>query len=158
MIPLCVHDPVNILQCETFTKRLEREQEVLKQDSILGESIDQLTKRDHKRGPPKTGGKRTEKPAPGTMPTRPPQPTCMKCGKGPHSKYVCPARAVTCRKCHKVGHYQEVCLNTRVRENPTEMNFLGAVGGSEQDTNPWMVSLKLNGKPAQLKIDTGADT
>ena len=139
---------------------VKREQAALKQDDITGESIDRLWT---KRPPYRPGGRKQDDALAPPTSTRAPHPTCMKCGRGPHSKYVCPTRAATCNKCHKVGHYGECCRNKAVREVSSECAqeeasaFLGAVGESKDDSNPWKVSLKLNSVPVELKIDTGAE-
>ena len=143
----------------TPTRDVKREQAALKQDDITGESIDRLWT---KRPPYRPGGRKQDDAlAPPTF-TRAPHPTCMKCGRGPHSKYVCPARAATCNKCPKVGHNGDCCRNKAVREVSSECAqeasaFLGAMGESKDDSNPWKVSLKLNSVPVELKIDTGAE-
>ena len=92
---------------------------------------------------------------------------CSRCGKYPaHDKQHCPARDATCRKCKKRGHFQAVCRSARVGgiQGNTEMGdgldsaFLGSVEEQCEDkNNPWTVTLKLDGKPVDLRIDTGAE-
>ena len=41
-------------------------------------------------------------------------------------------------------------------QKETEEAFLGTVQNSE-NTNPWAITLLVNGKPVEFKIDTGAD-
>ena len=40
---------------------------------------------------------------------QPNQPSCTRCGKGPHPCSVCPAREAISHKCTKKGHYSSVC-------------------------------------------------
>ena len=96
-------------------------------------------------------------------PTRP-QPSaskptmCSRCGRSPtHSRQQCPAKEETCHKCGKRGHFQAMC-RSRISEigATDEEAFMGVVQNSEH-SNPWTITLLLNGKPQVFKIDTGAD-
>ena len=79
------------------------------------------------------------------------------------------ANVVTCHKCKKCGHFQAACrlakfgsIQTDTDSSPEDVDLGSAflhVGAVEQqcpnDTNPWAVTLSLNGKPVNLRIDTG---
>ena len=83
---------------------------------------------------------------------------CGRCGKSPdHSREKCPARDAVCRKCDKKGHYAVVCKSKPVNEiSGAEVDFLGAIQTSE-NSQPWMVKLRVNGTQMTFKLDTGAD-
>ena len=94
-------------------------------------------------------------------------PACSRCGRKPvHDRQHCPARDAVCRKCRKRGHFQAVCRSSpqvgtvtaeesknQSQEDPNDA-FMGVV--QEQD-NPWVVTLHLNGHPIHFCIDTGAE-
>ena len=92
---------------------------------------------------------------------------CSRCGKYPaHDRQHCPARDATCRKCKKRGHFQAVCRSARVGgiQVNAEMGesldsaFLGSVEEQcESKSDPWKVTLSLEGKPVNLHIATGAE-
>ena len=46
--------------------------------------------------------------------SRPPQQrrqqVCTRCGRGTHSRQVCPAKEATCHKCNKKGHYSSIAI------------------------------------------------
>ena len=95
-------------------------------------------------------------------PPRQPQPqqkppkTCSRCGRSPeHSRQHCPAREETCHKCGKRGHFQIMCSSNVSVVESTDDAFMGAV--ESDHTNPWVVTLLVNGKSLEFKIDTGAD-
>nr|XP_042908526.1 uncharacterized protein K02A2.6-like [Parasteatoda tepidariorum] len=82
---------------------------------------------------------------------------CKWCGKQPHEKRNCPAKDSNCRKCKKRGHWDNVCLSTIKRVNELcDAGFVGLVG-STQNTDEWVVPVKILGKCIQFKIDSGAD-
>ncbi len=95
-----------------------------------------------------------------TAPTHQKLKCCTRCGRPPtHNREQYPAKEATCHKCGKTGHFQTACrssANVRTVESLNQEAFMGAVQDSKQ-TNPWMVALTVNGKPLELKIDTGAD-
>ena len=92
-----------------------------------------------------------------------PSNSCSRCGRFPgHPRQQCPARDETCHKCGKRGHFQAMCRSkpggrkvSSVEVNDQEA-FMGVVQDSEHN-NPWVITLLLNGKPQEFKIDTGAD-
>ena len=93
---------------------------------------------------------------------------CSRCGKYPaHDRQHCPAKDATCHKCNKRGHFQTVCKSAakvggvQAHSEPGDSShdaFLGMLGEqSAQESNPWAVTLKLQGKSVDLHIDTGAE-
>ena len=106
---------------------------------------------------------------------------CSRCGRTPaHDRQHCPARDVSCHKCGKIGHFQSVCRSARVsnvdtgtdypREDEVNVDtgtdypsedeaFLGGVEATIATTssNPWTVTVNVNGTPLELHIDTGAE-
>ena len=92
-----------------------------------------------------------------------PQDVCPWCGRRPaHSKAQCPAKDQLCNNCHKRGHYKSVCRSTAkvggigASSEEEKTVFLGAVTHNTKD-DPWAVEMLLQGKPATLHIDTGAE-
>ena len=89
-----------------------------------------------------------------------PKPSrCTRCGRTPtHSRQGCPARDEKCHKCGKKGHFQAMCRSSRnvgEVQKKTDEAFFGTVQNSK-NTNPWAITLLVNGKPVEFKIDTGA--
>ena len=87
--------------------------------------------------------------------------TCSRCGRSPiHSRQQCPAKDELCHKCGRKGHFQSMCRTRGAVRSVTSASekeaFMGAVQDSEH-TDPWMITLSVNGKPVEFKIDTGAD-
>ena len=41
------------------------------------------------------------------------EPKCTRCGKGPHTKQICPAKEATCYRCSRKGHYAAVFFQDR---------------------------------------------
>jgi hypothetical protein len=90
---------------------------------------------------------------------------CLWCGKTPHPRDKCPARASVCRKCEKKGHWDVVCQSQRApkpkHHAPQQKSvnavdvFLGSV--EQSSTKGWNVDLTICGKPISFRIDTGAD-
>ena len=78
-----------------------------------------------------------------------------------HVPEICPARGKRCSRCHETGHFAVVYRSVReVTSNSGGNNqqfFLGAVNSLDEFEEPWNVVLHINRKPAQFKIDTGAD-
>ena len=66
-----------------------------------------------------------------------------------------------CHKCTKRGHFASVCRTpARVRDIHEDTNtFLGGVSTPETDNNnnPWRMSIRLNNTPTEFDIDTGAE-
>ncbi|KAL5020662.1 hypothetical protein ScPMuIL_002255, partial [Solemya velum] len=84
--------------------------------------------------------------------------SCSRCGFSPsHPREKCPARDKTCSRCHARGHFIRCCrLNISEIDSKMDTLFLGTIGSDENST-PWMVDVKLNGSVVNFKIDTGAD-
>eukprot|EP00731_Ephydatia_muelleri_P032552 Em0024g96a len=85
---------------------------------------------------------------------------CIKCGKGQHPWYTCPAKESVCHKCKRRGHYGSQCLSKTVAElQPDESNldraFLDTLTQNSPET--WRVKLKLANQTLEFKIDTGAE-
>ena len=103
-----------------------------------------------------------EKPKRDTPPRLPQKPqVCSRCGKSPqHSRQQCPARDKECLKCGRKGHFKAMCRSrTAVRtvESTKDDNaFMGTVH-EHRNANPWSITLSMNGKPMEFRIDTGAD-
>ncbi len=97
-------------------------------------------------------------------PPKPPQKPkgCPRCGRAPvHGRQQCPAKEETCHKCGKRGHFKVMCrsrdsIGAVESVTQDEIAFMGAVQDSES-TNPWVITVSVNGKPLEFTIDTGAD-
>jgi hypothetical protein len=109
-------------------------------------------------------GGRGGTPAGSKQPQSQQQSACTRCGRRPaHDKAQCPARNQTSNKCKKLGHFAAVCRTSKkVRNVQTNQDsaeedaFLGTVSHESSDAD-WTIELTLQGKPAQLHIDTGAE-
>ena len=85
---------------------------------------------------------------------------CIKCGKGQHPWYLCPAKDSVCHKCKRKGHFSSQCLSKTVAEvQPDESYvdtaFLDTLSHNSSET--WRVKLRLCGQMLEFKIDTGAE-
>ena len=97
-----------------------------------------------------------------TKPAKPKQTPkqCIKCGKGQHPWYTCPAKESVCHKCKRRGHYGSQCLSKTVAElQPDESNLDSAFLDTLIQNSPetWRVKLKLANQTLEFKIDTGAE-
>ena len=87
---------------------------------------------------------------------------CSRCGKGPHPRQSCPARAAVCHNCKKKGHYSSQCFSaksdTEVAKTNTvyDTSYLTAVAAG-QSTISWTATVTLNGHEMAFKLDTGAE-
>ena len=84
---------------------------------------------------------------------------CTRCGRSPpHSREQCPAREETCHKCNKKGHFKSMCCTKGVKaiDAKDSKTFMGVIKQS-RTSNPWSITLLVNGTPVDFKIDTGAD-
>ncbi|UYV69722.1 hypothetical protein LAZ67_7000457 [Cordylochernes scorpioides] len=80
---------------------------------------------------------------------------CTRCGNSNnHDWKNCPAMNSYCNKCMKKGHYAKVCRSEAINEIKSEIAFLGSV---EDNSKKWIVSIKVNNRQVNFKIDTGAD-
>ena len=65
-----------------------------------------------------------------------------------------------CRTCGKKGHFQRACRSKKISsidESPVQQDdsfYLGVVSDNKE---PWSVTLRLNGRPTDFCIDTGAE-
>ena len=109
-------------------------------------------------------------------------PTCYRCG-GPHLANKCRHKDTQCRYCKKKGHLAKVCRaksrdSTPTQKQPPKTNFmqnlpaqeesgqhestsgdeysLNAVQGKRASPPPFTLSLKINGTPVEMEVDTGA--
>lgn len=88
------------------------------------------------------------------------QPMCSRCGRGNHPRQQCPARDAECHKCHKLGHFERLCRTKSVAEvrDPEPLDdfaYLNTVGSDRSAM--WTVTVSVNGRPSQFKVDTGAE-
>ena len=146
--------------------QIAREYEAIKKQQTLIRNDFQDDKSEHKpelhyverRRPFKPKGK----PRNATSPTQQQKSKkCTRCGRTPaHGKEQCPAREELCHKCGKKGHFMVMC-RTRgavrtVESTKDDEAFMGMVQQSK-GSSPWSITLSVNGKPVEFKIDTGAD-
>ena len=87
---------------------------------------------------------------------------CSRCNRPHTSSETCPATGAKCSKCKKKGHFAVVCRTvvgevTRTSEETSQHFFLGAIKSGTSEEEPWSITLRINQKPVQFKIDTGAD-
>ena len=72
----------------------------------------------------------------------------------------CPARDVDCRKCNKHGHFEKVCHSTVQAEcavdTPIDAMYLDTFNSS-RFSDTWSAEVRVNDKPIEFRIDTGAD-
>lgn len=120
-----------------------------------------------------------------TKKSRSNQSTCSFCGTK-HAPKKCPAYRVTCRYCSKIGHYDTVCRQKYFTQKKNvhaveqdedqsesedsedtvyrEVNDLNTLDSSKEiddvktsdNKDEWRVTVKICGKDATYKIDTGA--
>ena len=103
--------------------------------------------------------------------------TCFCCGKVGHKCEQCRLKHATCRWCSKTGHLLRVCRSKPGAEwkqgqsrkksvHHLEESPEGSLVDSEDSNDlysitsakprPYRVDIKVNGKPTQMEIDTGA--
>ena len=149
--------------------QMAREYEAIKKQPTLIRNDFQDDKSEHKSNKPelhyverKRPFKPKGKPKNATPPTQQQKSKkCTRCGRTPaHGKEQCPARELLCHKCGKKGHFMVMC-RTRgavrtVESTKDDEAFMGMVQQSK-GSSPWSITLSVNGKPVEFKIDTGAD-
>ncbi|XP_064475528.1 uncharacterized protein K02A2.6-like [Ornithodoros turicata] len=95
---------------------------------------------------------------------------CKWCGSRQfHQRTDCPAQGKTCNLCKKLGHFASVCKSaspshksgTRRRQQgkarrAVEEVFLGDIR-NPSSSDAWYIIAKVDGKPVNFKVDTGAD-
>ena len=86
------------------------------------------------------------------------QKHCMRCGKEPHPRNMCPARYATCLKCGKKGHYGAQCRSKHLDESGLETAFLDATSSPANET-AWYTDIGVGEKRevVTFKLDTGAE-
>ena len=157
------------LTLENAVRMAHEDETIRKQQSLLRNDFQEQGKSKDKPeldyGQRKKPYKSSWKPRNTTPPGTQQQPKkCTRCGRSPaHNRQQCPAREETCHKCGKKGHFQSMCCTKGVEaiaatesEDSEDTGFLGMVQQS-QGSNPWSVTLSVNGTPVDFKIDTGAD-
>ena len=88
---------------------------------------------------------------------------CTCCGRGPHSKERCPARAATCHACQKKGHYRAMCHSKTVAaldaeeefEEEEEEAYLNEINSNGQAC--WTAKIRVCSQDIPFKLDTGAE-
>ncbi|XP_070397463.1 uncharacterized protein [Dermacentor albipictus] len=94
------------------------------------------------------------------------QGNCYRCGSAKHASRLCPHVAAICFKCDKKGHIQRMCqANKRTTKGARRnaMKGLSPVQASvsvkgivSPGTEPIKISVKVQGVPLEMKLDTGA--
>ena len=98
---------------------------------------------------------------------------CRRCGKGSHSRHLCPTMEAQCFRCNRRGYFSSQCLLTTVasdarnlQELTTETNMTDdstikaaylntcMVDGSKK---VWEIDVNINCKAVTCKVDTGAE-
>ena len=81
------------------------------------------------------------------------QQVCTQCGKGVHSRNICPAKKAIC--------HSAVCRTKAVATvsgEPLETAYLDTVErDSSSPHQPWICHINVNNIPIAFKIDTGAE-
>ena len=94
---------------------------------------------------------------------------CGRCGTGHTRQQPCPAMGAECLKCGRRNHFARVCRTKAQRKQRPKVHGIGqdssdedesgmfvAVIEKDMDTKDWKATVKLNGQPTTLKLDTGA--
>ena len=119
--------------------------------------------------------RRNTKPASAT-----PLKLCYRCGQADHQHSKCPHKEATCHFCHKKGHLSRVCCSkartargsvgkakppsqqahavTAAEKDSNQGELqLFHIGHKQSKTKPLLCTPAIEGKPAEMEIDTGAD-
>ena len=89
---------------------------------------------------------------------------CSRCGRGPHSRHMCPAKDATCHACKKKGHFKSQCYSTKAiadiitfknEYDNSDITFLNTIDSAEDNT--WNKTILVEGKQVCFKLDTGAE-
>ena len=86
---------------------------------------------------------------------------CSRCGKGQHSRDICPAKDAVCHNCQKRGHYSSRCYKKSVAgivandHSDSDSVFLDTIR-SGSDTS-WSSEVQMCDKIVRFKLDTGAE-
>jgi transposase InsO family protein len=95
---------------------------------------------------------------------------CIKCGRNNHNSKHCriDSNNLKCGYCGKLGHVEKVCLKRLMSENKgvksidTEDSLLHdqftiyEIDNTDQDTEKFIVQVKINNKIQQFEVDSGA--
>jgi len=163
------------LTLEKATRAVRQVESIKKQQSLLrndfqdsressksGHAVEYLegVKPLNRQGGAKRKPRKTAQHATPRSSSKPPA-RCTRCGRSPlHARQQCPAKDEKCHKCGKKGHFRSMCRsgNSVNEVQQEEQAFMGLVQNSESTMiNPWAVTLFVNGKPLEFKINTGAD-
>ncbi|XP_064469924.1 uncharacterized protein LOC135384661 [Ornithodoros turicata] len=79
--------------------------------------------------------------------------TCSFCGREPHTRSACPAKAALCRLCHKRGHFAIVCRARRSKN----LNSIQLFAISASRKKGKFVEVFVDGIPLLFKVDSGAE-
>ena len=155
-------------------KTLVRQREAVhEQQSILRggapkqeSTIDFVKRKPSWRGrvPQKTPSRGNQQSPRGSQPASTNGNKCMRCGKGPHPRKLCPAREAVCHTCKKKGHYSSLCLSKSVgnvalpppNAEYCDTAYLNTVGSEDRKTS-WNTTIMIDGQEMSFKIDTGAE-
>ena len=55
---------------------------------------------------------------------------CIKCGKGQHPWYLCPAKDSVCHKCKRKGHFSSQCLSKTVAKVQPDESYVDSIPGT----------------------------
>lgn len=89
--------------------------------------------------------------------------TCSRCGYDQHQRGGrCPAAEATCHRCNRKGHFSSRCFSkisgsaplSEVDSALPETAFLDAV--NDETVPSWMVTLTVENRQVEFKVDTGA--
>lgn len=80
--------------------------------------------------------------------------TCSFCGRSPHPRSECPARASLCNYCRKKGHFAEVCRSRKAKATKLATIHLHTVVAPEHAK---YVDVTVNDYTASFKVDSGAE-
>ena len=162
------------LTLETAMRKVRQREAVQEQQEILktgkmerSTAIEQVH---HSTTKPTSRSKPVQRERPKTYTQQPlgtSNSRCTRCGKGPHSKGVCPAKNAICHNCKKKGHYQKQCFSkTTIGEvsippsvvpEIQEEAYLNTVNGSNEAGKVWNCVVRVNGVTTSFKLDTGAE-
>ena len=106
----------------------------------------------------------------GNAPNKP----CYHCGKKNHLPKECYFKSAVCRKCNKKGHISKVCKPRQQKgdspssgnphkktqwvqaEDTSDSEELPVLRVHNKSSHPIWVKMKINDKPLQMEVDTGA--
>ena len=90
---------------------------------------------------------------------------CYRCNGSNHKPDDCYFKNKTCNACHRQGHKEAACRTKSKNRNVKQISTASRDDeyqimaiSSKHKNGPIVVDLVLNGKPAQMEVDTGAAT